>query len=381
MIGMSLRLLLASLFAATVLSAAEISVIDEIICKVNGEIVTRGDIERARRQMEAALRQQGNTGDRLAEAVKEASPNLLRERIDNLLLLSRGKELNINVDQDVNKQIAEIQRQTKIADPEKFQAYVKQETGQNFEDFKSEMKNQAITQRVIRQEVASKILIKREESQAYYELHKDEFQRDERVFLREILVASDGKDTAAAEKKAKDLSDRGKKGEKFEDLAQNNSDSASAPQGGEIGSFEKGKLRAEIEKLIWDQPRGFVTEPINVGNGFLILKVEEHQKAGLAGYEEVQSEISGKLFNPRFSPELRRYLTNLRQNAFLEIKPGYEDSGAAPGKNTMWVAPAEIKPETVTKEQVAAKQRKRRLMGMVPIPGTSVQSTGTSQSR
>jgi peptidyl-prolyl cis-trans isomerase SurA len=381
MIGMSLRLLLASLFAATVLSAAEISVIDEIICKVNGEIVTRGDIERARRQMEAALRQQGNTGDRLAEAVKEASPNLLRERIDNLLLLSRGKELNINVDQDVNKQIAEIQRQTKIADPEKFQAYVKQETGQNFEDFKSEMKNQAITQRVIRQEVASKILIKREESQAYYELHKDEFQRDERVFLREILVASDGKDTAAAEKKAKDLSDRGKKGEKFEDLAQNNSDSASAPQGGEIGSFEKGKLRAEIEKLIWDQPRGFVTEPINVGNGFLILKVEEHQKAGLAGYEEVQGEINGKLFNPRFSPELRRYLTNLRQNAFLEIKPGYEDSGAAPGKNTMWVDPAEIKPETVTKEQVAAKQRKRRLMGMVPIPGTSVQSTGTSQSR
>ena len=119
----------------------------------------------------------------------------------------------------------------------------------------------------------------------------------------------------------------------------------------------------------------------SVGNGFLILKVEEHQKAGLAGYEEVQSEISGKLFNPRFSPELRRYLTNLRQNAFLEIKPGYEDSGAAPGKNTMWVAPAEIKPETVTKEQVAAKQRKRRLMGMVPIPGTSVQSTGTSQSR
>ena len=247
MIGMSLRLLLASLFAATVLSAAEISVIDEIICKVNGEIVTRGDIERARRQMEAALRQQGNTGDRLAEAVKEASPNLLRERIDNLLLLSRGKELNINVDQDVNKQIAEIQRQTKIADPEKFQAYVKQETGQNFEDFKSEMKNQAITQRVIRQEVASKILIKREESQAYYELHKDEFQRDERVFLREILVASDGKDTAAAEKKAKDLSDRGKKGEKFEDLAQNNSDSASAPQGGEIGSFEKGKIgRAHV---------------------------------------------------------------------------------------------------------------------------------------
>lgn len=378
---MRFRILPACLFAATLLSAAEISVIDEIICKVNGDIITRGDLERTRRQLEANLRQQGAKGEQLAEALKGGSANILRERIDSLLLISRGKELNINVDQDVNKQIAEIQRQAKIADPEKFQAFVKQESGQSFEDFKSELKNQAITSRVIRQEVGGKILIKREESQAYYDLHQDEFQRDERVFLREILVASDGKDTAAAEKKAKDLSDRGKKGEKFDDLAQNNSDSASAPQGGEIGSYERGKLRPEIEKLIWDQPRGYVTEPINVGNGFLILKVEEHQKAGLASFDEVQNEISGKLFNPRFGPELRRYLTNLRQNAFLEIKPGFEDSGAAPGKNTTWVDPAEIKPETVTKEQVAAKQRKRRLLGMVPLPGTAVQNTGTSSSR
>jgi protein TonB len=78
----------------------------------------------------------------------------------------------------------------------------------------------------------------------------------------------------------------------------------------------------------------------------LILKVEEHQKAGLASFDEVQNEISSNLFNPRFAPELRRYLTARRQSAFLEIKPGYEDTGAAPGKNTAWVDPAEIKPET-----------------------------------
>lgn len=378
---MRYRIIPACLFAATLLPAAEISVIDEIICKVNGDIITRGDVQRTRRQMEASLRQQGMTGERLAEALKDGSANILRERIDSLLLTSRGKELNINVDPEVNKQIADIQRQAKIADPEKFQAFVKQESGQSFEDFKNELKNQAMTSRVIRQEVGGKILIKREESQQYYELHKDEFQREERVFLRELLVTSEGKDSTAAEKKAKDLSDRGKKGEKFDDLAQNNSDSATAPQGGEIGSFERGKLRPEIEKIIWDQPRGYVTEPVNLGNGFLILKVEEHQKAGLASFDEVQSEISGKLFNPRFAPELRRFLTSLRQSAFLEIKPGYEDSGAAPGKNTAWVDPAEIKPETVTKEQVAAKQRKRRLLGMVPIPGTAVQNTGTSSSR
>jgi peptidyl-prolyl cis-trans isomerase SurA len=376
------HLLLLSLAATGLASAAEITVIDEIIAKVNGEIVTRGDYERTRKQLEASLREQGATGQRLEEAMKDGEKNILRERIDQLLLQSKAKELNLNVDSEVAKQLADIQRKSSITDPDKFQQYVKEQTGMTYEDYKNDRKNELLTNRVIRQEVAGRIQIKREESQQYYDGHKDEFQREERVFLREILVATQpGADPAAAEKKAKDLSARGKKGEKFDELARSNSDSASAQQDGDIGAYEKGKLRPEIEKTIWDQARGYVTDPINVGNGFLILKVEEHQKAGLAGFEEVQAEITNKLFNPRFAPELRRYLTQLRVNAFLEIKPGFEDSGAAPGKNTAWVDPAEIKPETITKEQVAAKQRRRHLLGFVPIPGTSVQNTGTSSSR
>jgi parvulin-like peptidyl-prolyl isomerase len=312
----------------------------------------------------------------------EAEKNILRERIDQLLLQSKAKELNLNVDSEVAKQLADIQRKSGITDPDKFQQFVREQTGMSYEDYKNDRKNDLLTSRVIRQEVASKIQIKREEAQQYYDGHQDEFKREERVYLRELLVATPpGADTAQALKKAKDLADRGKKGEKFEDLARNNSDSASSQQDGDIGAYEKGKLRPEIEKTVWDQPRGYVTDPINVGNGFLILKVEEHQKAGLAGLEEVLPEINNKLFNPRFNPELRRYLTQLRVNAFLEIKPGFEDTGAAPGKSTAWVDPAEIKPETVTKEQVAARQRRRRLLGLVPIPGTSTQSTGTSSSR
>ena len=376
-----LGLIAVGLVSASLASAADISVIDEIICKVNGEIVTRNDYDRTRKQMEASLRQQGATGKALADALKDGERNILRERIDQLLLQTKGKELNLNVDTEVNKQLAEMQRTAKIAEPEKFQEFVREGTGMSYEDYKSELKTQAMTNHVIRQEVSGRIQIKREEAQQYYDGHKDEFQRQERAFLREILVNSDPGDTASAEKKAKDLSARARKGEKFEELAVANSDSASGPQGGDIGSYERGKLRPELESLIWDQPRGFVTDPIALSNGFLILKVEEHQKAGLASFDEVQTEITSKLFNPRFQPELRRYLTDLRKNAFLEIKPGYEDSGAAAGKDTTWVDPAEIKPETVTKEQVAAKQRKRRLLGVVPIPGTSVQNTGTSSSK
>jgi parvulin-like peptidyl-prolyl isomerase len=378
---MRFRLLFLSVAAAGLVSAADISVIDEIICKVNGEIITRGDYDRTRRTMEASLRQQGAKGQTLVDALKDGERNILRERIDQLLLQTKGKELNLNVDTEVNKQLADMQRAAKIADPEKFQEFVREGTGMSYEDYKNDLKTQAMTNRVIRQEVSGKIQIKREEAQQYYDGHKDEFQRQERIFLREILVSIDGADTAAAEKKAKDLSARGRKGEKFEELAAANSDSVSSQQGGDIGSYERGKLRPELEKLVWDQARGYVTDPIALSNGFLVLKVEEHQKAGLASFDEVQNEVTNKLFSPRFQPELRRYLTDLRMNAFLEIKPGYQDTGAAPGKKTDWIDPAEIRPETVTKEQVAAKQRKRRLLGLVPIPGTSVQNTGTSSSK
>ena len=56
-------------------------------------------------------------------------------------------------------------------------------------------------------------------------------------------------------------------------------------------------------------------------------------------------------------PKIREYLTELRKSAFLEIKPGFVDSGAAPGMDTKWKDPAQLKPETVTKAEVIEKTR------------------------
>src|SRR5207302_7984882 len=197
-------------------------------------------------------------------------------------------------------------------------------TGVPFEDWKSEMKNSMLTQRVIRQEVGGKMNIKREEIQKYYDEHKNEFVREERVFLREILVSTEGKDVtgvAAAEKKAKDLYECAKKGERFPELARDNSDAVTAKNYGELGGFKKGELNTVIESQVWSQPKGFVTPPMRVENGFEIFKVEEHQKEGQADLSEVENEIMDKVFSPRMQPELRGFLTKLRQSAFLEIKP------------------------------------------------------------
>jgi parvulin-like peptidyl-prolyl isomerase len=369
--------------AAGLALAADISVVDEIIAKVNGDIITRSEILKSRKQLQADLVQQKVPAAQMAQALAEGEKDLLRSRIDQLLLIQKAKELNVNVEGELSKYFADLQRQAKIAEPEKFQQYVREQSGMSFEDFKNEVRNGMLTQQVIRQEVSRKVSIPKEELRRYYDEHKEEFVRQDQVFLRELLVSTDGKDAAGvalAEKKAKDLAARARKGEKFPELAQNNSDAVTAQQGGWLGGFERNQLLEQIANDVWDKPRGYVTDPIRVASGFLIVKVDEHTKAGQAAFEEVENEVMEKLFAPRMQPAIREYLTKLRVDAFLEIKPGWVDSGAAPGKNTAWTDPAQLRPETISKTEVENQKRRKKLLWAVPIPGTSAKPK-TSSSR
>jgi hypothetical protein len=118
--------------------------------------------------------------------------------------------------------------------------------------------------------------------------------------------------------------------------------------------------------------KGYVTEPIRLNNpsAFLILKVEEHYAAGQASFEEVREEVQQAIVGPKMDPAVRTYLTKLRAEAFLQIKEGYVDSGAAPGKDTRWQAAAMLTPPTTTREEVLSSAKPNKRVLGVPIPGT-----------
>ena len=184
--------------------------------------------------------------DEIAKALEARDKDALRDAIDQLLLVQRGKEAGINVETDVSKYLAEIQKQSGIADPDKFQQYIRENTGQSFEDFKSEWRNNYLKQRVIRQEI--RMNVPRAELEKYYNENKQKYMRDDRVFLREIVISTEGKDEAgiaAAEKKARDLAARAKKGEKFPELARNNSESATKENYGELPGATRERTRQE----------------------------------------------------------------------------------------------------------------------------------------
>ena len=212
--------------ASASLCAADVRVMEEIVAKVNGDIVTRTELEKSRAGMQADFQQRGAKGEQLDQLLKEREKDILRDRIDQLLLVQKGKELSINIDSEITKQVADIQRECAKADPrcadsDRFQSWVREQSGQSLEDYKSEMRNSLVTQRVIRQEVGRLINVPKAEVEKFYDEHKTEFVRKDQIFLSEIFISTAGKDAAgvaAAEKKAKDLLVRAKK-ERFGELA------------------------------------------------------------------------------------------------------------------------------------------------------------------
>jgi parvulin-like peptidyl-prolyl isomerase len=373
----------AALSLPVLLPAAEVMRVNEIVAKVNGDIITSLELAEDRRLVEEELRKQGLQGAEYEAQLARMTSELLSNRIDEILLRQKGKDLNLKVDAEVNRTIADYQRQFKMPDPDQFQRFVVEQTGRSYEDFRTQIQDKLLIDGVIRDEVMRKINVPVEEVRAYYEANKNQFQRQERVFLRELFVSTVGKsaeEIVALEAKAKDLAARAKRGESFPQMVQNNSDNElTRERGGLLDPFTKGQLNPVIEAQVWNQPPGFVTDPIRFDNGWEIFKVEDHQREGLASFEEVENEIQNLLFSQRQGPAIRAYLTKLRTEAFLQIKDGYYDSAAAPGKDTRWGDVATLRPETITREEVIANPSMKRLLGMFPIPGTK--KTGASSSR
>lgn len=320
-------------------------VVEEIIARVNNEIITLSDYERARAALRGETQQDcpGCPPARLEAMVAEREKNLLRDLIDNSLLVQRAKDLGFNVEADVVKRMDAIRQQNNLEDLEALCRAV-EATGIGCEDWKAGIRNSLLTQEVIRREVGRTLNIGRDEVQAYYEQHKNEFVRPEQVYLFEIFVSTEGKPEAEIpklEEKAKSLRTRIRdKGEDFEELARRHSDGSTAQRGGELGVFERGQLAKELEEVAFRMNRGDISEVLRTQSGFLLLKCEQRYDAGLQPLDKVENEIMNRLYQEKMQPGLRAYLVRLREESYVLVRPGYVDAAGVTSQPIVEVAPA-----------------------------------------
>jgi len=360
------------LFALCFTALAADTVVEDIVARINNNIITRSDLLHANEQATQEVREKmGNTAQ-AEEEIKKGEPNVLRDLIDQQLLVQKATDDGITGDTELIKKLDEIRKQMGLKDMDELAEAAKKQ-GISYEDFKQNLRNQIVTQQVISREVGSHIQITKEEVQKFYDDHKSEFERPEQVRLSEILIAPKTPpaapnadknapppqpteaDVQAAETKANELLAEIKKGAKFEDIAVKYSDGPSAQQGGDLSYFDRGKLAKELEDLTFGMKAGEVSNVIRTKQGFVILKVTEHNQAGLQPLKDVDQEINQAVYLDKLQPALRDYLTKLREDAFIDIKPGFVDTGASPNQhNPIYTTAA----ADTTKAKPAKKKKK-----------------------
>lgn len=332
-------------------SAYSGSVVEEIIARVNDQVISKSDYQRAEQELEQEARQQNWT----QQQIMEQRHDLLRSLIDRQLLLSEGKQLGISGETDVVKRLDEIRKQNHLESMEDLQKAVESQ-GISYEDFKEQIREGVITQQVISQEVGAHIQIAPSEIEAYYKSHPQEFQRPESVKLNEILIATpnpdDAAQVAAAEKKANDIETRLKAGGEFATIAKAESGGPTAQEGGRLGEYKRGDLPKVMEDATFDLQPGQFTQPIRTRQGWLILQVTAHEKGGVAPLEDVQNQIQEQVGMSKMEPALRQYLTTLRDQAYIDIRPGYVDSGAS-SNELKFIQSAYVPPQPKKKKHVA----------------------------
>src|SRR3984885_4453970 len=246
--------------------------VEEIIARVNDQIITSADFERAMNETDQEQRQHGANLQEMSEAHKD----LLRNLIDQQLWLSKGKELGITGEAELVSRLNDIRKQYNLASLEDLEKAA-QEQGVSYEDFKANIRNQIVTQEVMRQEVGRRINVTPGEVERYFNEHKQDYAQQESIKLSEILVGApqsdDAQKVAEAQAKATDIETKLQAGGDFAQLARSSSDGTTASEGGDLGTYKRGQLNSVFEDATFPLKVGDYTQPIRTKQGFVILKV------------------------------------------------------------------------------------------------------------
>jgi peptidyl-prolyl cis-trans isomerase SurA len=330
-------------------AATRAEVIEQILVKVNGEILTKTDLET--RQV-AALRQLGQQPDmktdpsdaQLRKMLDDVTPQLLVNVVDEMLLVQRGKELGYTMGNEQFQSILDsIKKDNNIESDEQFQAALKQEN-MTLTDLRRNLERQMIVSRVQQNEVLGKLGVSDDEARKYYDAHIGEFTSPQTITLREIFVSIPGdgvtlnvgrdEETRA---KADQIRARAHAGESFEKLAADFSDAPSRANAGLIGPLNLNDLSTDVRKLVEPMKAGDVTAVLRSNKGYQILKLESISAAEILPFDKAREDISNRVFTEKRNEEFQKYLVKLRSQAIIEwknqdLKKAYELGLKSPPK-------------------------------------------------
>jgi peptidyl-prolyl cis-trans isomerase SurA len=287
---------------------------------VNNEVITLFELNTRIKEMTGVDPEQMKAQDE--KRYLEMRRRILDFLIDEKLAQGKIREQNIVVtDREVDAAIERIKEEKKMTH-EDLVAGLKR-TNLTYEAYRENVKADIERMRLINSEVKSKIIIREERILEYYEAHKSEFSKEERIRLAAIFLKGDGSTAPPQDMGLKGQVDqvlqRLQAGEDFGVLAKAVSQGPGAAEGGDLGYFKPQQLEPELIKAMESLPIGGVSGPIYRPYGVQILKVVARESGGVMPFEQVKETIYDVLYREEINRSYTHWIKELREKAFTKI--------------------------------------------------------------
>ena len=327
------KVLFAGLFVGLLAAGLNAEILEQVLVKVNGEIITQTEFQKVQL---TALRELPNPPDpsrtsdaELSKIFAQVNPQAIVGMIDEMLLMQRAKELGMTVsDAQFSEVLDSIKKDNKIESEAAFEAALKSE-GMTLAQLKTILSKRILIGQVQRREIGSRVEVTEAEERAYYDAHPTEFGTTPSVTLREIVVTAELDPVKKApsvgsledaEEKANALRTRIAKGEPFEKVAAEGSDSPSKANGGLIGPISRDEMNEELLKEISKMKVGELTPVRGTQTGSQFFKLESSIESTTLPFESARAQIADRLTGEKVNGELKKYLQRLRAQAIIEWK-------------------------------------------------------------
>ena len=314
--------------AVSCLSTVRAQVIEQVLVRVNGEIVSKTEFEDRQLAMLRGRPELANVTPaslELQRAIAEITPDLILEAVDELLLIQRGRELNYALGDAQFKDILEsIKKSNNLTDEAQFQAALKQER-MTLADLRRSVERNMLINQVQSTEVTQKLSVNDEEARAYFDSHRADFTTPSEVMLREILIEVPSTDQGVnaaqdqrARTQAEEVRQRLLKGEPFATVAAEVSSSASKANGGLIGPIHMDELAPQLQELLGKLKVGDLADTIRTTRGYQLLKLESRTEGRSRTFEEARNDIGRRVIEGKSRAAMQKYLDQLRAQADIK---------------------------------------------------------------
>lgn len=345
------KIILTAIILIIAFSLFSEKVIDKIIAKVGRQVILKSELEEYKKYTQ----QVQNINDKMTDI------DILNKMIESKLIVQKAEDEGYEVpaykirnivDEQIDKLLTQYENEENLKKALKQSGMTLSELREHYSKM---VRQNALKEQIIQNEINSKIYITEIELEEYYKEHKDELpQRPEKDKLGMIVkFIEPGKKTEnRIIDEMKNILDKIRKGKSFAKLAEQYSDCPSASNGGDLGFFVKGTMVKPFEKVAFSLKPGEISDIVKTKFGYHIIKMEEKQNNEIRVRHILKKlEITDEDIANTVS-EMKKVLKKLRNGAEFErmAREYSEDDSTATNGGVLGEFSPENYPEFVKDE-------------------------------